>query len=201
MEDELVIGHVGVFRLPVVTTEGREDVGGVWAVSTHPGYSGRGVASALLEEAHARMRQAGLRFSTLGTGRSGVSYRLYRQHGYEDVHVRGTALARWETAHQPTRLRAQPPGPAGYDFVEEVFDQVAQDYLGFAWRHRPFAPLRDKVDLENIWMLWENNRVVGYALAKADKAVLNISDLPLRIGVDPAEAVAAAGLWLPGLHL
>ncbi len=57
-----VIGHVGIFRLPMVTTEGREDVGGVWAVSTHPEHSGRGVATSLLEEAHTRMRQAGLHF-------------------------------------------------------------------------------------------------------------------------------------------
>ena len=191
VEDELVVGHVGVFRLPMITTQGREDVGGVWAVSTHPEYSGGGVASSLLEEAHARMRQADLRFSTLGTRRSGLSYKLYRRHGYEDMHVRATALARWETAHRPTRLRAQPPGQAGYDFVEDVFDQVARDYLGFAVRHRPYARLRDKVGLDNIWMLWENNRVVGYALAHADKTVLDISDLLLGTGVDAAEAIAA----------
>ena len=196
VEDELVIGHVGIFRLPMITMEGREDVGGVWAVSTHPQYSGRGVASRLLEEAHARMCQAGLRFSTLGTGRSGVSYKLYRQHGYEDMNVRATALARWETAHQPTRLRAQPTAPAGYDFVEDVFDEVAKDYLGFTVRHRPYARMRDTVGLEDIWMLWENNQVVGYALAHADRAVLKISDLVLKAGVDVAEAAAAVASGL-----
>ena len=191
VEGEQVIGHVGIFRLPMVTTEGREDVGGVWAVSTHPEHSGRGVATSLLEEAHTRMRQAGLRFSTLGTSRSGVSYRLYRRHGYEDMNVRATALARWDTAHQPTRLRAEPAGPAGYDFVEKVFEEIAQDYLGFAWRHQPFARLRDKVGLADIWMLWNNDRVVGYALVDADKTVLKITDLLLKSGVDAAEAVAA----------
>src|SRR5512147_1190279 len=59
VEDEAVLGQVGIFRLPMISTEGREDVGAIWAVSTHPQYSGRGVASALLEEAHARMRAAG----------------------------------------------------------------------------------------------------------------------------------------------
>jgi len=62
VEDEIVIGQVGVFRLPMISTEGREDVGGVWAVSTHPNHAGRGVATRLLEEAHTRMRPAGLRF-------------------------------------------------------------------------------------------------------------------------------------------
>jgi GNAT superfamily N-acetyltransferase len=191
VESGLVVGHVGVFRLPMVTTTGREDVGGVWAMATHPEYAGRGVASSLLEEAHERMRRAGLRFSSLGTSRSGVAYRLYRRHGYEDMKVRATAQATWETAHQPTRLTARPPGPAGYDLVEDVFAEAAQGYLGFAWRHRPFARLRDKVDLDNIWLLWENNQAVGYALVDEDQTVLKIGDLLLKSGVDAAEAVAA----------
>ncbi len=107
------------------------------------------------------------------------------------MNVRATALARWDTAHQPTRLRAEPAGPAGYDIVEKVFEEVAQDYLGFAWRHQPFARLRDKVGLADIWMLWNNDRVVGYALVDVDKTVLKITDLLLKSGVDAAEAVAA----------
>ena len=110
VEDDKVLGQVGVFRLPMVSTEGREDVGGLWAVSTHPHHAGRGVASRLLDEAHARMREAGLRFSTLGTNRYRVAYKLYQQHGYENMGVLATALARWETAHQPTRLRARQLG-------------------------------------------------------------------------------------------
>src|SRR6266545_5730208 len=65
VEEDQVLGQVGIFRLPMISTEGRVDVGGVWAVCTHPQYAGRGIASLLLEEAHARMRSAGLRFSTL----------------------------------------------------------------------------------------------------------------------------------------
>ncbi|HLO17661.1 MAG TPA: GNAT family N-acetyltransferase [Anaerolineales bacterium] len=78
VEDDRVLGQLGISRLPMVSTEGREDVGGVWAVSTHPNYAERGIASALLDEAHTRMREAGLRFSTLGTDRSRVSHRLYQ---------------------------------------------------------------------------------------------------------------------------
>lgn len=190
-EDGVVIGHVGVFRLPMIAAGGREDVGGIWAVSTHPEYAGRGVASRLLEEAHERMRAANLRFSTLGTSRSGVAYRLYQKYGYEDMYVWGTALARWETAHQPTRLRAEPLGAGGYDFAEQVFTNVAPGYLGFAWRHTPFARLRDRVELENIQILWENDQPAGYALVSTDRSVLHVSNLLLKKGVNPAEAVAA----------
>jgi len=205
VEDDKVLGQVGVFCLPMISTEGREDVGGVWAVSTHPAHSGRGVASALLEEAHTRMRDAGLRFSTLGTNRYRSAYKLYQQHGYVDMQVHATALAKWETAHQPTRLRAervQPVGAAlpaqvsaskgsdGYKIVEKLFADIAQEYLGFAWRHTPFARLH-LVDLSDIWIVQENGHPIGYAFIHTDQSILKISNLTLKLGADAAEAVAA----------
>lgn len=191
VEGGQVIGQVGVFRLPMLSSQGRQDVGGVWAVSAHPQHAGQGVASALLEEAHRRMRDAGLRFSTLGTSRYRTAYKLYMQHGYEDVGVLASAVARWETAHQPTRLNARPAGPQGYDLVEQIFDDIAGGYLGFAWRHTPFQPLRDKVPLEDLWLLRQNGSVVGYAIAHLDKDILDISSVLLGDGIDLAEAVAA----------
>ena len=191
VEDDQILGQVGVFRLPMVSTEGREDVGGVWAVSTHPQHAGRGVASLLLDEAHARMRDVGLRFSSLGTNRYRVAYKLYRQQGYEDMQVLATALARWETAHQPTRLRARPIGPEGFDLVDQIFGNISNNYLGYARRHTPFSILRDKVDLADIWMLMNNKQMVGYAIAKKSKTLLNISSLLLSIDTDLVEAVAA----------
>lgn len=193
VEDDMVLGQVGVFRLPMISTNGREDVGGVWAVSTHPAHSGRGVASALLEEAHTRMRDAGLRFSTLGTNRYRTAYKLYQQHGYEDMQVHATAIAKWETAHQPTRLRAervQSPDPDGYEFVEKLFTDIAQEYLGFAWRYTPFARLR-LVDLSDFWILKENGHPIGYAFVHTDQSMLKISNLTLKPGTDATEAVAA----------
>lgn len=200
LEGSQVLGQVGVFRLPMISSEGREDVGGIWAVSTHPQYAGKGVASLLLEQAHARMRQAGLRFSTLGTDRYRVAYQLYRKHGYVDTYVYATALASWETAHQPTRLRAESPGPGGYELVERIFDDIAHDYFGFAWRHTPFARLR-LVDLEDIWILREHSEIVGYAFAGLDQSILNISNIVLRQGADAAEAVAAIAAVLKTAYI
>lgn len=190
VEDEVVMGQVGIFRLPMISSEGREDVGGIWAVSTHPQYAGRGVASQLLEEAHSRMIAAGLRFSTLGTDRYRVAHKLYRRHGYQDMNVWATALAPWDVAHQPTRLRAVPPNENGYDFVEQLFEKIAVGYLGFAWRHTPFSRLR-KINLEDIWIILENNQPVGYALTERDETMLSISNLSLQVGIDAVEATAA----------
>ncbi|MEJ2600338.1 MAG: GNAT family N-acetyltransferase [Anaerolineales bacterium] len=200
VEGDAVLGQVGIFRLPMISTEGREDVGGIWAVSTHPQYAGRGVASRLLEEAHTRMRAAGLRFSTLGTNRYRVAYKLYRQYGYEETNVLATALARWETAHRPTRLRAQPPGPEGYNLVEQIYQDLAEDYLGFSWRHTPFARLR-LVNLADIWILSENSHTVGYAFAGREQTMLTISNLALQQGIDAAEAVAAVAAQLKSAYV
>ncbi|MFZ5883407.1 MAG: GNAT family N-acetyltransferase [Chloroflexota bacterium] len=199
VEEDRVLGQVGVFRLPMISTEGREDVGGVWAVSTHPHHAGRGVASALLEEAHSRMRAAGLRFSTLGASRSRIAYRLYQKHGYLDMNIWATALTRWEVAHQPTRLRAQPVGAVlseskdheGYDFVEKIYQNLAREYLGFAWRHQPFIRLRDKVKLEDIWVIWENREPVGYVFARNENLLLKLDVQILRTDIHAVEAVAA----------
>ncbi len=191
VEDNRVLGQVGVFRLPIISTEGREDVGGVWAVSTHPQHAGRGVASALLEDAHRRMRDSGLRFSTLETSRSGIAYRLYQKHGYVDMNIWATALARWEMAHQPTRLRAQPIGEEGFDFIEKIFQDVAKDYLGFAWRHQPFMRLRDKVHEDEIWVVWENREPVGFVFAHKEDLLLKVNIQLLRMDIDAGEVVAA----------
>lgn len=190
VEDDLVLGQVGVFRLPMISVDGREDVGGVWAVSTHPQYANKGIASRLLDEAHDRMLSAGLRFSTLGTDRFRLAYKLYQKHGYVDTNIWATALARWQVAHRPTRLQAEPPGAEGFDLVERLFHSVAKGYLGFAWRHAPFARLR-RLALSNIWILREGGTAVGYAIVDQSGSMLRISDIPLLHGVDISEAIAA----------
>lgn len=191
IEDDRVLGQAGVLRLPMISTEGREDVGGIWAVSTHPQHAGRAIASALLEEAHARMREAGLRFSSLCTSRYRRAYKWYRQHGYVDMNIWATAVAHWELAHQPTRLRARPANQEGFEFVEKIFNDLASQYLGFAWRHQPFARLRDKVSVDNLWILWEDREPVGYVFASRENLLLEINIQILRMDIDASEVVAA----------
>lgn len=195
VEEGTVLGQVGVFRLPMISTEGREDVGGLWALATLTQCAEEEVTRRLLEGAHARMRAAGLRFSTLGTKRNHTTYDLARQHGYEEMNVWAAALGSWETAHQPTRLHAQPLGSEGYDVVEQIYASIASDYLGFAWRHTQFAGLR-VVDPTDVWIFTENGRCVGYAIASSDATMLRVSNVLLRQGVDAAEAIAAIAAQL-----
>lgn len=186
-----VSGQAGIFRLPMVGTQGREDVGGIWGIVSHPWHRGRGMVSALLDEAHRRMRAEGMRFSILTASRASTVCRLAQKQGYMDMAVWGAAFARWETAHQPTRLRADQVGETAYDLILQVFETAAGGYLGFAWGSTPVSLLRDRVNPGEIYFLFENQQAVGYALASVDRSILSVSSLLLKQGINPAEAVAA----------
>lgn len=80
-------------------------MGGIWAVSAQPAFSRRGFATQLMKEAHNRMRAAGLQFSTLGTRRSLAAHRMYRQLGYEDVHIAGVSISEISNISLETELR------------------------------------------------------------------------------------------------
>jgi GNAT superfamily N-acetyltransferase len=182
VEGGTVCGQVGVFRLPMVTREGREDVGGIWAVCTHPSFSRHGIALQLLEEAHARMREAGLRFSTLGTERHLVAHGLYRKHGYEDVVYSMSAFSYMEGIECDKDLRAEKAGPDRLALADRLFVQGATHRLGFAWRHQPFFPSMVKLgdlNIDDIFMLLRNEETVGYAIAQLKDTVLRVSDVLL----------------------
>jgi GNAT superfamily N-acetyltransferase len=190
----VVAGQVGVFRLPVVSTEGADEVGGVWAVSTHPGYGGQGIASGLLEEAHARMHAAGLHFSTLGTNRYRVAHRLYEKLGYEDVFFSPSVIARQETLPKRAGLRAEQAGSDRLPLGDHLFEQIASSYLGFARRHIPFFPFlerREYLSGQELWLLWKGNEPAGYAVAFLSRSVLRIANLLLFDHIDPVTAITA----------
>ena len=190
----IVAGQVGVFRLPVVSTAGANEVGGVWAVSTHPLYAGRGIALGLLEEAHARMRAAGLRFSTLGTDRYRVAHRLYEKLGYEDVFSSPSVIARRDVLPSGSELRAERAGSERLPLADRLFERIAGSYLGFARRHTPFFPFlerREYLGGQELWLFWKEHEAVGYAAAFLSKSVLRIASLLLFEPIDPVAAVAA----------
>jgi hypothetical protein len=137
------------------------------------------------------MRAAGLRFSILRTDRFAEAYRLYVSHGYQDMPVRATCLARWETAHQPTRLRLQPAPGGDSDGIEALVQSVAAGSLGFAWSAPPPAPPGGALDLETVRILCRNHEPVGYLSTRRYDTLTRVTVHALVPGADAAEAVAA----------
>jgi len=194
IEDGFVAGQVGVYRLPLVTTEGPEDVGGVCALCIHPAFSRRGIATQLLDEAHSRMRGAGMRFSTLGTARHRAAYTLYRRQGYEDVFTPAVTFARHTDVRRNSQLRAERATAARLHLTDDLFQRVAAGQLGFARRHRSFIPglvAVGDVSADQVWLLWSDGKLVGYALAGLSDSVLTVNYLLLAAEVDAATAVSA----------
>lgn len=85
MEDKIV-GHVQIvlrhIRMGKYSTI---RVGGIANVCTLPEYRGRGIATALLEEAHKRMRLKGIPVAGLLTEPSNAAMRVYHNVGYDKV--------------------------------------------------------------------------------------------------------------------
>jgi GNAT superfamily N-acetyltransferase len=200
VDDGFVAGQVGVYRLPMMTAAGPEDVGGVYAVCTHPAFSGRGIATRLLEEAHRRMEDAGLRFSTLGTTRYRSAFSLYRQLGYQVAFTPLTTFVPRSKLSVSTHLRAELADQQKLVLADELFNRIAGSQLGFARRHDSFictlAAIGD-VNLGSVWLLGDNVQLVGYAIARILESVLIVDHLLLSAGVDAAAAVSALVEDLP----
>ena len=188
VEDGHVIGQVGVFRLPMVTNEGPEDVGGIWAVCTLPTYKRHGIATVLMDEAHERMREDGLRFSTLGTSKFRIAHQFYLKLGYQDIFSPSTLLFQREKVFSSNdNIQVEQADFEKLYLADKVFREISEDSLGFARRHEPFLPAMvaigelaiGKLNEENIWLIWKRDQLIGYLIAKLSGSVLQIIDLTL----------------------
>jgi hypothetical protein len=61
--------------------------------------------------------------------------------------------------------------------------------------------LRERVPLEDIWVLWENSQPVGYVFAQKDHLMLKISVQVLRPHIDAAEAIAAVATHIQATYI
>lgn len=208
--DEVVVGQVGVFRLPMVSIDGLEDVGGVWAVCTHPSFIRRRIANHLLTEAHERMRVEGLRFSTLGTSKYRVAHILYQKQGYQDIFFSASMLFRHEIIKENNDdLHIEQAGQDRLHLADDLFLEVSTNCVGFARRHESFIPAMVKIgeiamgriEEENVWLLWEENELVGYFVAKYSGLILNIQDILLKKSVNPLTAITALVRKLPAPYI
>ncbi len=194
IEDGIVAGQVGIYRLPMITANGPEDVGGICAMCIHPAFSRQGIATRLLDEAHTRMRSAGLRFSTLGTSRHQGAHALYKKQGYEDVFIFTSTFTTRESVYRYGHLRAERASSEKLHLADSLFQKVAAGNLGFARRHKSFIPMMvatGDIGESEVWLLWDDNELIGYALAGVSESVLSVSSLLLAEGVDAGAAISA----------
>jgi len=200
VENGIILGQVGVFRLPMVSDEGLEDVGGVWAVCTHPAYRQRGVATQLLKEAHDRMRSESLRFSTLGTSMHRIAHLLYKKQGYKDVfHSASILLSHRNILKTNDCLYVEQADFEKLNLTDDLFRQVSVNRLGFAHRFENFIPAMvaigeialGSIEEKEIWLIWKDNQQVGYLIVKQSRNVLKVVDILLTQGVSIANVISS----------
>lgn len=202
--DGCVAGQVAVYRLPVVTPDGPAEVGGICAVCTHPAFSGRGIATRLLEEAHGRMRAAGLRLSTLGTNRHRVAHALYRRLGYVEVWAGAATLGRRELARDAAGLGAALASEVDLALADALFAEAAAGRLGFARRHPGFFAMlvaTGELGAGELWLLRRGGDLQGYALAGLAEGVLRVKHLLMLDSTEAPAAIAALAAALPAPYL
>jgi GNAT superfamily N-acetyltransferase len=86
LEGSRIIGYVGVMDIVTRTLEGTtERVGGLYGVTTLPGFTRRGVFTTLMAAAHEYFKQKDYRFSLLGTSPTLIAHGLYEKLGYKDA--------------------------------------------------------------------------------------------------------------------
>lgn len=197
VEEERVVGQVGVFRVGLTTKQGPVDAGAIWAMCAHPAYSRRGIGSALIQEAHRQMRSAGLPFSTLGTSRHWVAHGFYQRHGYLDLANFASALAQEralpEEAGAQLTVRKAVRGDLAR--ADELFDQVAAGKTGFNQRQESFLEMMvevgDILTMDQLRMLYLGRDLAGYAAVQELPPLLAINNFLLREDVKAVDAAAA----------
>lgn len=176
-----VVGHTVVLHLPYTAPEGVETVAGIATVTTATGSARRGIARALLTEAHRRERESGLRFAMLWTSSSWHAHRLYESLGYRDVYVPPLAVHRSRGPRPlPAGESLRPARPQDLAELEAAFDAYAVGRIGFVPRPpRVFRIAREAGDLtlENLLVYRRHGRIAGYAYVGRGSAHLSCGEM------------------------
>ena len=192
-----VLGQVGIFQVPLMTTRGPVEAGAIWAMCTHPAYSRQGIGSMLIQEAHQRMRSAGLPFSTLGTSRHWVAHPFYQCHGYLDLANFASALAHKSTLPEDagSHLAVRRAVQGDLAQVNELFRQASAGRTGYSRRQEAFMEMMievgDILSMDQLRMIYRGRDLVGYAAVREFDTLLAINNFLLLDDIKVVNAAAA----------
>jgi hypothetical protein len=201
VEGRELLGQVVVRRLPYRTVSGVEEMSGLSAVTTRVDARRRGVARALLTEAHAREAASGRRFSLLWTSPGWYAHQLYRDLGYSDVWMPPLAARALAPRRRRSSERLGAATARELAALEALHEAVTQGAVGFSPRG-PQA-LRGRhaggaLDLSTLWVLRRRGTPVGYAAVSSTPNLTRCGEMvappPLEGPLlDALEARAAPG--------
>jgi predicted acetyltransferase len=144
VENEHVIGHVGVMDLATRSLDGRlEYVGGIYGVATLPSHARKGISTALMNRVHDHFRERNYPFSFLCTSHTLVAYNMYQKLGYIDLLERPNA---YKVLNQRKTKAAAKQGSGKIDFDKllKIYDKFVKDRAGFVVRDKAYMEMLKK---------------------------------------------------------
>lgn len=166
VENGEVLGQLGILIDDTQTTNGIEKIGYLWTICSKPSSFRKGVATKLIEEAHARLLAENIRYSFLGTQRSLIAYNLFRKLGYSDLINSNMGF---KTCEEHSRNKTDIVFSTDYkeEMIVDIFSKYSQNLLGFIHRPNNFISIRkawEFMPLELIGVFWKNDKLIGYVL-------------------------------------
>ncbi len=176
VENERLIGYVGVMDIPTRTASGEtEMVGGIWAVATNPASARKGICKTLMEEAHVYFQSQDYRFSFLCTGRTIIAYSIYRKMGYEEVESVNQLKAAYKVLDNPESREKKTGVYIDPEKTFGIYEKFARGKVGLVIRQEDFVTMyagRKKFD-QRISILKPD----GYALLLDSENVTKVRDM------------------------
>jgi GNAT superfamily N-acetyltransferase len=207
IEGKRVVSTVRVLRLPYTFPDGHvETVSGILSVITRRDARGRGLASRLFNEVHARERKVGIRFCLLWTEKSIPAHRLYESMGYGDVYAPEFALKRpreKNVSHGEFEL----PTAKNEDVVkiERIHAESNRRRIGFTPRPQGYVSSQIELGIarpESFRLILRNGKLVGYIELQEAPNMVKVSevvippDSTIAGSLIPAIEGLSSGRWL-----
>lgn len=173
-----VLGQALEMRIPTATRDGPVVVGGIAGVATHPAASRQGVARTLLEATHDSLREDDVTLSFLLTDNM-AAHGLYTSLGYRDVSFLPRAIKRVKVKRRSKATRLRKAMRRDLPRLDSIHDVFVEGLLGFVQRQDAFLEMRAKTEemsLDDVWVLERDGRVVGYAVSRQRRRVIDCSE-------------------------
>ncbi|MFO7990767.1 MAG: GNAT family N-acetyltransferase [Thermoplasmata archaeon] len=180
VDGDVVLGTVGLLYPRINTEEDLEIVGGIRNVCTRPSASRKGVARRLMEEAHKRMKEKGVRYSFLMTSKSLVAYDLYVKLGYRDIHRFPAAFKKTEKKSTEVKFEDE----VEPDCVRSLYKESVENLQGLIVREDDYwgmAKARGWPDTSQLKTAYQDGEKIGYAMFNKRRKQMDCVELVAEV--------------------
>ncbi|RLI14629.1 hypothetical protein DRO41_05425 [Candidatus Bathyarchaeota archaeon] len=175
IENGHIVGFVGVLNLATKTLSGEiEHVGGIYGVATLPGYTRRGISTALMHRAHEYFKEKGYRFSFLNTSPTLIAYAFYKKLGYVDA-LEYPSVYKVMKAEKVKLRKTGKAVKLDFDKILRIYNKFSKDKTGFVVRDKNHLRALKKAEGLNArnFLISRN----GYVVFKKDRNGVGIREI------------------------